>query len=422
MMKRNKDTFALKGNLLYTPSPEKLVSLASYYLVCEGGKVSGAFPVLPEHYKGISVRDFGDSLIIPGFVDLHMHAPQYAMRGLGMDMELLQWLESFTFPEEARYADLLYAEKAYRIFAQDLKKSSIARACIFGTIHADATFLLMQLLEETGIVAAVGKVNMDVNCPDYYGESTLQSVSETVRWIEASQERFQRISPILTPRFAPVCSPGLMGELAGLQQKYCLPLQSHLSENRAEGQWVQSLFPESRFYGEVYDRFGIFGSHGPTIMAHCVYSSPDEVALMNVAFLSLIVRNPMSIWLPVSHRPDRIWMEGKGWVLAAISRAVFLSLASGRSATRSRCRSCSGVCRMRIRNRFHYPMPFIWRRKAAARFSGRSAVLSKGMRLMHWCWTIRFWLRLQDWIWSVVLKGWFIWPGRTVYARNMYRV
>lgn len=421
-MKWNKDTFALKGNLLYTPSPEKLVSLASHYLVCEGGKVSGAFPVLPERYKGISVRDFGDSLIIPGFVDLHMHAPQYAMRGLGMDMELLQWLESFTFPEEARYADLLYAEKAYRIFAQDLKKSSIARACIFGTIHADATFLLMQLLEETGIVAAVGKVNMDVNCPDYYGESTMQSISETVRWIEASQERFQRIFPILTPRFAPVCSSGLMGELAGLQQKYCLPLQSHLSENRAEGQWVQSLFPESRFYGEVYDRFGIFGSHGPTVMAHCVYSSPDEVALMKErgVFIAHCPQSNVNL-ASVSHRPDRIWMVGKGWVLAAISRAVFLSLASGRSATRSRCRSCSGVCRIRIRNRFHYPMLFIWRRKAAARFSGRSAVLRKGMRSMYWCWTIRFWLHLQDWIWSVVLKGWFIWPGRTVCARNMYR-
>ena len=309
-MKWNKDTFALKGNLLYTPSPEKLVSLASHYLVCEGGKVSGAFPVLPERYKGISVRDFGDSLIIPGFVDLHMHAPQYAMRGLGMDMELLQWLESFTFPEEARYADLLYAEKAYRIFAQDLKKSSIARACIFGTIHADATFLLMQLLEETGIVAAVGKVNMDVNCPDYYGESTMQSISETVRWIEASQERFQRIFPILTPRFAPVCSSGLMGELAGLQQKYCLPLQSHLSENRAEGQWVQSLFPESRFYGEVYDRFGIFGSHGPTVMAHCVYSSPDEVALMKERGVFIAHCPQSNVNLASGIAPARSYLDG----------------------------------------------------------------------------------------------------------------
>lgn len=233
MTRHKTNAFALKGNVLYTPSQGKLVSLPEHYLVCEDRKVTGIFPVLPERFEGMGVEDCGGALIIPGFVDLHMHAPQYAVRGLGMDKQLLEWLESFTFPEEARYADLLYAEKAYRIFAEDLKKSSITRACIFGTIHADATLLLMQLLEETGIVAAVGKVNMDMNCPDYYGESTTQSIGETVRWIEASRERFRSVFPILTPRFAPVCSPELMAKLGDLQQKYALPLQSHLSENRA---------------------------------------------------------------------------------------------------------------------------------------------------------------------------------------------
>ena len=279
-MMRNRDAFALKGNLVYTPFPEQIVSLPGHYLVCEEGTVAGTFSVLPERFRDIPVEDCGNSLIIPGFVDLHMHAPQYAMRGLGMDLQLLEWLETTTFPEEARYGDLVYAEKAYRLFAGDLKKSSITRACIFATIHADATLMLMQLLEETGIVAAVGKVNMDVRCPDYYGETTAASIGETVRWIEACKDRFSRVSPILTPRFAPVCSAELMATLGNLQQKYGLPLQSHLSENIAEGQWVQSLFPDSRFYGEVYDRFGIFGSHGPTVMAHCVYSCPDEVALM----------------------------------------------------------------------------------------------------------------------------------------------
>lgn len=132
-------------------------------------------------------------------------APQYAVRGLGMDMELLEWLESFTFPEEARYADLLYAEKAYRLFAGDLKKSSITRACIFGTIHVDATLLLMQLLEETGIVAAVGKVNMDVNCPGYYGESTIKSIGETVRWSRLQRGVSGLFSLFSLPVSHPVC-------------------------------------------------------------------------------------------------------------------------------------------------------------------------------------------------------------------------
>lgn len=105
----------------------------------------------------------------------------------------------------------------------------------------------MQLLEETGIVAAVGKVNMDVNCPGYYGESTIKSIGETVRWIEASKRRFRSVFPILTPRFAPVCSPELMTGLGDLQQKYALPLQSHLSENRRKPNGCNRFFRKAGF-------------------------------------------------------------------------------------------------------------------------------------------------------------------------------
>ncbi|WP_040720180.1 amidohydrolase family protein [Oxalobacter paraformigenes] len=273
-------TFAVKGNLLYTPSPSRMVCLPRHFLVCENGRVAGTFPALPEKYAGIDVVDCGNGLIVPGLADLHLHAPQYAFRGLGMDRELLDWLREYTFPEEARYADLAYAEKAYRLFADDLKKSATTRACIFATIHTDATLLLMRMLEETGLVAAVGKVNMDVNSPDYYCESTAVSLSGTERWIMQSRAEFRNVFPILTPRFAPACSAKLMAALGDLQQKHALPLQSHLSESPAEVAWVKSLFPDCRFYGDVYDRFGLFGSNGPTVMAHCVYSSADEVELI----------------------------------------------------------------------------------------------------------------------------------------------
>ena len=98
------------------------------YLVCEEGKVKGVYPALPDTYAGIPVKDYGDRLLIPGLSDLHVHAPQYAFRGLGMDMELLEWLETNTFPEEAKYRDLDYAKKAYGIFAENLRKS--AKMCI----------------------------------------------------------------------------------------------------------------------------------------------------------------------------------------------------------------------------------------------------------------------------------------------------
>ena len=79
------------------------------------------------------VEHYGDRIIVPGFVDLHVHAPQYAFRGLGMDMELLDWLETNTFPEESKYKDIIYAQKAYQMFVDNLKKSATTRACIFAS-------------------------------------------------------------------------------------------------------------------------------------------------------------------------------------------------------------------------------------------------------------------------------------------------
>ncbi|MCZ4064481.1 amidohydrolase family protein [Oxalobacter aliiformigenes] len=274
------ETFALKGNLLYTREPSRLECFPDHYLVCENGCVAGIFPCLPDRYAHVAVEDCGSRLIVPGLTDLHLHAPQYAFRGLGMDLELLDWLDSHTFPEESRYADPVYAERAYRLFVRDLQMSTTTRACIFATIHADATLLLMQLLEETGLVAMVGKVNMDMNSPESYCETTDGSLAETERWIRESLCRYKNVSPILTPRFAPVCSGRLMASLGRLQQKYALPLQSHLSESLGEVAWVKSLFPDCGCYGDVYDRFGLFGSNGPVVMAHCVYSGREERELI----------------------------------------------------------------------------------------------------------------------------------------------
>ncbi len=93
------------------------------WLVCEEGRVRDVYSVLPEELKGIPVEDMEDRLIIPGLTDLHIHAPQYTFRSLGMDMELLEWLETNTFPEESKYKDAEYAQKAYEMFAEQLKRA-----------------------------------------------------------------------------------------------------------------------------------------------------------------------------------------------------------------------------------------------------------------------------------------------------------
>ena len=97
-------------------------------------------------YAGFPLTDYGDRLIVPGLTDLHLHAPQYSFRGLGMDLELLEWLNTRTFPEEAKYSDMEYAGKAYTIFAENMKHSATTRACIFATMHREATELLMDLM------------------------------------------------------------------------------------------------------------------------------------------------------------------------------------------------------------------------------------------------------------------------------------
>lgn len=271
----------LKGHICYSTDKDTLRTVEDGYLVCEGNRIKGVYEILPDEFSGIPVKDYGDRLIIPGLVDLHAHAPQYAFRGLGMDLELLDWLEAHTFPEEAKYNNIDYAKEAYTYFVEDLKCGATTRACIFGTIHKEATTLLMELLEEAKISAMVGKVNMDRNSPEYLCEkSAEESARTTIEWVEETGERFNFVKPILTPRFIPSCSDNLMERLEGIQKQYKLPVQSHLSENQGEIAWVKELCPDTGFYGEAYAKFGMFGGDCQTVMAHCVSSGEEELALM----------------------------------------------------------------------------------------------------------------------------------------------
>lgn len=274
--------FVLKGHICHTPTQGGLQINEAGYLLCENGVSQGIVKELPESWKEAKLTDYGDCLIIPGLVDLHTHAPQYSFRGLGLDLELLQWLDTHTFPEESKYKDLSYAKRAYTIFADDLKRSATTRACIFATIHRPATQILMDLMEQSGLKTMVGKVNMDRNSPDgLKEESAARAAEDTIQWLEESAGRYEHVSPILTPRFIPSCSDELMERLSAVRNQYHLPVQSHLSENPGEIEWVRELCPQAGFYGDAYDRFGLFGgTEEPAVMAHCVYSGAVEQQLL----------------------------------------------------------------------------------------------------------------------------------------------
>lgn len=187
--------------------------------------------------------------------------------------------------------------RAYRIFADDLKRSPTTRACIFATVHADASLELARQLEESGLICYVGKVNMDRDSPDDLREAGPEESERETRRFLTGMEGFQRIKPILTPRFVPSCSDGCMERLGALQREFGLPVQSHLSENQGEIAWVKELCPWSGFYGDAYDHFGLFGNGVRTIMAHCVWPPEEEVARMrdNGVFVAH--------WSPVQYQP-----------------------------------------------------------------------------------------------------------------------
>ena len=159
----NKDSFVLRGGIAFSEGSKSIVTYSNGYVVCVDGICKGAFSKLPDQYKDLPVYDYGDKLIIPGMTDLHVHAPQYTFRGIGMDEELLEWLSKYTFPEEAKYSDLAYARKAYEYFSEDLRRCFTTRAVVFATLHNEATIELMDQLEKTGMITYVGKVNMDRN-------------------------------------------------------------------------------------------------------------------------------------------------------------------------------------------------------------------------------------------------------------------
>ncbi len=272
----------LHGDIVYTSNPSQFELYEDGYLVTNGDKVRGVYTSLPKEYQNVLMEDYAGKLIIPGLIDLHVHAPQYTFRGLGMDLELIEWLNANTFPEESKYKDNEYALKAYSIFSEDLLHSSTTRACIFATVHKEATLLLMDKLEETKLITKVGKVNMDRNCPSYIKESTTDSYLDTLEWVkECNKRNYSFTSPILTPRFIPSCTDEVLARLKEIQVKYHLPVQSHLSENINEIKWVKELCPKAKNYGEAYALHGLFGGKDcPTLMAHCVYSDEDELKLI----------------------------------------------------------------------------------------------------------------------------------------------
>lgn len=269
-----------KAHILFTKEKDRFEVFENGYIAVEDGKVCGvAHDLAALDCQEAEVVDFGDKLLIPAMNDMHVHAPQVHNQGVAMDLELLPWLQNYTFPEEAKYADVEYAERMYRRFLHTQWLFGTMRSVAFGTVHTESTRLLMKLYQEAGMGALVGKVAMNRNCPDVLCEDVEAAVEGNERLIAEFYQPDALVRPIITPRFVPSCTPELLQACGQLATKYQLPVQSHLSENVSEIAWVAELEPESKSYGDAYNRYGLFGQT-PTIMAHCVWTRGHELELM----------------------------------------------------------------------------------------------------------------------------------------------
>ena len=281
-----------KAHILFTKEKDCFEVYENGYIAVEDGIVLGVASSLDELAPHLSpltsedVIDFGDKLLIPAMNDMHVHAPQVHNQGVAMDLELLPWLQNYTFPEESKYADTQYAERMYRRFLHTQWLFGTMRSVVFGTVHTDSTRVLMKLYQEAGMGAMVGKVAMNRHCPDALSEDVKAAVEGMEQLIAEfshpsplTSHLSPLVRPIITPRFVPSCTPELLKACGELANKYQLPVQSHLSENTSEIAWVAELEKESTSYGDAYNRYGLFGQT-PTIMAHCVWTNGSELELM----------------------------------------------------------------------------------------------------------------------------------------------
>ena len=285
-----------RANILHTPTPDRLEIIPrGYVVVGSDGLVEGVYTELPENLDWRrQVMDFGDKLLIPAFNDLHVHAPQYRNMGLALDLELLPWLNTYTFPEETKYADPEYARRLYRRFVHELWMQGTMRSAVFATIHPEATRILADLFIQAGMGAYVGLVGMNRNSPETL-QNTTAEVMEGMRMLKKHLDEHNPsglVRPIITPRFVPSCSDKMLTALGEYATETGLPVQSHLSENRSEIDWVKELEPESTCYGDAYNRYGLFGQT-PTLMAHCCYTDGEEMELMKKNGV-YVVHCPMS--------------------------------------------------------------------------------------------------------------------------------
>ena len=219
------------------------------------------------------VHDLGDKIIVPGFIDTHIHFPQAEIIG-SHGRQLLQWLENYAFPAEMQYGNEQYAEKMAKFFVNELLRNGTTTAMVFCTVHPQSVDGLFAASEKKNMRIIAGKVLMDRNAPTDLLDTAWSGYNESKDLIEKWHKR-GRLLYALTPRFAPTSTNEQLALAGKLKKEYPdLYLQTHLAENKDEIAWVRQLFPERQNYLDVYHHHGLTGEK--SVFAHCIHLEDAE--------------------------------------------------------------------------------------------------------------------------------------------------
>lgn len=277
---------AYRGQIAhFIDDPNKAPDTALEYfedgmMVIEDGKIKQLGPyqnIQSSLPSSVKIIDYSKHLIMPGFIDTHIHFPQREMIA-AYGEQLLEWLNTYTFPTERKYHDYQYARQQAQLFIDELLRNGTTTALTFATVHPESTNALFEEALARDMRLIAGKVMMDRNAPDYLLDTAETSYQQTKELIQKWHGR-GRLLYAITPRFAPTSTPAQLTLAGKLKREFpSVYVQTHLSESVAEIAWVKELFPERGGYLDIYDYYGLTGTR--SIFAHSVHLSESEVAQM----------------------------------------------------------------------------------------------------------------------------------------------
>ncbi|WP_144938553.1 guanine deaminase [Pseudomonas alabamensis] len=265
---------------LADPSEVGLDASYAYFddglLVVDDGRITAVGPateLLPTLAPDTEVVTYTDALITPGFIDTHIHFPQTGMIG-SYGEQLLDWLETYTFPCERQFADKAHADEVAKRFLGELLRNGTTTALVFGSVHPESVDALFEEAERLDLRLIAGKVMMDRNAPDYLTDTADSSYRDSKALIERWHGK-GRLHYAVTPRFAPTSTPEQLAAAGRLLEEHPgVYLHTHLSENLKEIDWVKALYPERNGYLDVYDHYRLLGER--SVFAHGVHLCDAE--------------------------------------------------------------------------------------------------------------------------------------------------